>query len=255
MIASLEPTPAVAQRAAPSAASARADWRYPARPTPRWGFVFAILCSVCLHGMMVLGVNPRPPRAVVAAAPQAELVQMEMPPIPPEEPEEVVQELTEEQAAPAIAVPQLADVPSLVELSDFQQTIDLRPATGIDLAALKQMTIPVNIARGGAGGAGAGSIFNLADLDRRPEPIAQPAPVFPYEPKRDGVTDARVVVQFVVDADGRVLSPTVTESSDDRFNQAALIGVSRWKFRAGMKGGRRVATRMEVPLLFSTQED
>ena len=49
---------------------------------------------------------------------------------------------------------------------------------------------------------------------------------------------------------GRVLEPVVTESTNYGFNDAALAGVSRWKFRAGMKSGRKVNTRMRVPIVF-----
>jgi len=34
-----------------------------------------------------------------------------------------------------------------------------------------------------------------------------------------------------------------------------MAGVSRWRFRPGMRGGRRVNTRMSVPIIFRVSDD
>lgn len=34
------------------------------------------------------------------------------------------------------------------------------------------------------------------------------------------------------------------------FNEAAVQGVAKWKFRAGVRGGRKVNTQMRVPIVF-----
>jgi periplasmic protein TonB len=94
-----------------------------------------------------------------------------------------------------------------------------------------------------------GTVFNISDLDRQPEALVQTPPLYPYALKREGAT-ATVRVQFIVDSDGHVVNPVVIDSTHSGFNDAAMQGVSKWKFRAGMKGGRRVNTRMEVPILF-----
>lgn len=251
MLATLEPRSAAPARSTPrkSARSHAGDWRYPSTPRTRWGFVFAIIFSVTLHGMMIIGYDARPPKPAVVTV-KEEIIQMEMPPIPPEEPEEMFEELTEMSEAPTVAVPQLAEVPSLVALNDFQQIVDLRPATTIDPNALRQMTIPVNVGRG-SGGAGMANVFNLSDLDRVPEAISQTAPNYPFDAKRQGISEARVVVEFIVDSEGRVSDPRVHDTTNELFNQAAIQGVMKWKFRPGTKGGRKVATRMRVPVLFS----
>jgi periplasmic protein TonB len=67
--------------------------------------------------------------------------------------------------------------------------------------------------------------------------------------RREGLS-ATVVVEFIVDADGRVLEPAVTETTHTAFNDAAVAGVARWKFRAGQRGGRKVNVRMRVPIQF-----
>jgi protein TonB len=157
--------------------------------------------------------------------------------------------LVDEPAA-AVVAPQLADIPSAVALSDFTQALDLRPKADVDVGALKSMTIPVVRGRGGVGLDGQSTIFNLSQLDRVPQPISQPMPSFPKGVRIPGLEEAVVVVEFVVDADGRVVEPRVTSSNASEFNGAALIGIARWKFRPGVLAGRKVSTRMEVPLKF-----
>lgn len=240
-------------RAAPAAApSSRpaADWHYTSGPKNRTALIVGALAAAGLHAAMFYSVpsQPTPVRAVVA--PRAETtIQIALPPLPPEENDDQPRELVEAPAAAAF-VPQLADMPSSVALSDFTQALDLRPRAEVDVGALKSMTIPVARGRGGAGLGGAGTIFNLSQLDRVPQPIAQPMPPFPKDVRIPGLEQAVVVVEFVVDAEGRVVEPRVTQSNASEFNSAALLGVSRWKFRPGILAGRKVPTRMEVPLKF-----
>jgi protein TonB len=225
------------------------SWRYQTVSKTRWSYVVAVVLGLGLHAAMLYGFNSKPVHARTTAAPKTEaIVQMEMPPAPPEEAEEKPTELAEEPT-PTVAVPQLADVPSAVALNDFTQAIDLRPHAEIDANALKSMTIPVNHGRGGNGFAGNGSLFKLSDLDRIPQAVAQPAPNFPQN-LRDGLDEGEVIVSFIVDSQGRVIEPKVVSSSAREFENAAISGVLRWKFNPGMKGGRRVATLMEVPLKF-----
>lgn len=229
-------------------APAPGSWRYASVPRTRWTLAFAALAAAGLHAAMFYGFPAEPVRRPAAAAPRPEaVVQMEMAPLPPEESDDPPQELVDAPAA--IAVPQLAEMPASVALSAFTQTIDLRPRTEVDLAAMKSLAIPVSRARGQAGLAGQGAIFSLAQLDRAPQPIAQPKPNFPAD-VRTASEEVVVVVEFVVDADGRVVDARVTSSNAPEFNSAALVGIARWKFRPGVKAGRKVATRMEVPLRF-----
>lgn len=223
------------------------SWRYPSTPKTRWPFAAAIIGAVSLHAAMLYSFEQPVVRKPVAAKVTEQVIQMEMPPLPPEETEDnKPTELVEEQTT-TVAVPQLADVPSAVALTEFSQPIDLRPKAEIDGAALRSMTIPVNHGRGSGNLGNGGSIFKLADLDRIPQAIAQPSPQSPQGP---GIENGVVRVSFIVDADGNVRDPKVVESSDFAFESAAVQGVKRWKFRPGMKGGRKVATLMEVPIRF-----
>lgn len=246
------PSPAVkadtAARPAPTG-----SWRYSAMPRRRWSYTAGLVLSVGLHTAIFFGINPEKAPTRAAAKVEETVIAMEMPPLPQEEPEQQVTELSDTPPAESVAVPQLMEVPSMVALNDFQQLVDLRPQTDIDPNALRQLAIPVNHGRGGAGGPGLGNVFSLSDLDRIPQAVAQPAPQFPPN-LRDDITEGQVVVGFIVDADGIVRDPRVISSTANEFERPAINGVLRWKFRPGMKGGKKVATRMEVPLKFMTTD-
>ena len=61
-------------------------------------------------------------------------------------------------------------------------------------------------------------------------------------------------VEFVVNAEGRPVNVIATNNADRRFEQAAVFGVSKWKFRPGIKAGRKVNTRMAVPIVFKAKD-
>ena len=146
-----------------------------------------------------------------------------------------------------------ADLPSMPQPTDFVQQIDFASLVEKpDLAQAKLLSIPEGDRRSRAM-EGLGKVFNLADLDRIPEALFQPPPVFPAALKHD-VSSASVTVEFVVDTNGVVVNAYVTDTSHVGFNVAATTGVSRWKFRPGMRGGRKVNTRMRVPINFKLIE-
>ena len=242
--------PRGAATALPMTPAPAGSWRYPSLPKTRWPFFAAVIGAVSLHAAMFYSFEKPIVRKPVTAKVVEQSIQMEMPALPPEEAEDKPTELVEEQPS-TIAVPQLADVPSAVAITDFTQQVDLRPKPEIDANAFRSMTIPVNHGRGGNGLGNSGTLFNLADLDRVPQAVAQPAPRFPQNSAMDrGV----VRVSFIVDAEGNVREPKVIDSSDYQFESPAVEGVKRWKFRPGMKGGRKVATLMEVPIRFETSD-
>jgi len=236
------------------AAAAPGAWRYRAPGRARPGYAVAIVLSAGLHAAGLLFFTERPAAVVAAPAEKVDYVAIELPPLPPEEPEErPPEELVDQPVESALPVPQLAEIPTVVPLNAMTQVVDFRPAAEIDAAAMRTMTIPVQIGSG-RGGAGGPELFNLADLDRAPEPIAQPAPQFPPMLKNE-VRQARVTVSFIVDSAGRVLNVQVVDSTHPGFNQAAADGVAKWKFRPGQKAGRKVATRILAPINFQIVQD
>ena len=72
--------------------------------------------------------------------------------------------------------------------------------------------------------------------------------------RRAGIT-GEVVVEFIVDANGDVRNAFAVRSTQRDFEQAAVQAVSKWKFRPGKKGGRAVNTRMQVPIVFTLNDE
>ncbi len=123
--------------------------------------------------------------------------------------------------------------------------------------------------------------FNISQLDAQPRPRSQARPQYPFELRRAGVTGT-VVVDFVVDrngdvqnahavkssidekpanvvrmgsfavaADGQTTGTAATPETVQQFEVAAVEAVQKWKFTAGLKGGREVNTHLQVPIAFS----
>ena len=93
-------------------------------------------------------------------------------------------------------------------------------------------------------------VFDLSQLDRQPVPKFQARPSYPPEMRSAGVA-GQVVVDFIVDRNGDVQRAYAVRSSQREFEEAAVTAVSKWKFKAGQKGGRDVGTHMQVPIVFT----
>lgn len=232
----------------------KGDWRYePSQQPTRYVFVIGLAISAALHAMALLAFND--PAVVVEntdAVPELEITFMEMPPIEElPDPDEVFEDNgPQEEIDPGAYVPMQADVPSFNSEAVFQQKLDLAsllPKPDFDSA--KVVSIPPRISRSGVSPAKMNDLFNLADLDSQPVPLLQRPPAFPYE-LRQLVNYAEVVVDFIVDKNGRVPWAAVKSSTHSGFEDAAVLGVSRWQFKPGTKAGRTVNTRMRVPLRF-----
>jgi len=215
----------------------------------------ALLVSVSLHAVGILGFNsrPAPKKVVVAREAPSEILMM---PNLDEEEEKKPQELTDdaEITPPSVQVPMLADIPTMIETSAFTQLVDLTPPPTLDAAVSNVMSIPVNIQRGRPDTSKIKDLFNLADLDRPPQPIVQTPPVFPYELKAQ-VSEASVRLGFIVTSQGDVIMPYVVNSTHRGFERPAIEAVMKWKFKPGMRGGRKVNTRVEQPINFTVTTD
>lgn len=95
----------------------------------------------------------------------------------------------------------------------------------------------------------AAQVFDISKLDQTPLAKFQARPFYPAEMKNADVT-GEVVVDFIVDANGDVQKAYAARSSRREFEAAAVEAVNKWKFAAGKKGGRDVATHMQVPIVF-----
>lgn len=225
--------------------------RYDSNPRPRWIVPVAAITSASLHVALLLCFNgSHKPAVLVEERPTLtlnlgfhELKDLEEP-----EPEPT-SDLTE-RVDPGVLVPMQADVPQVSLPTDFIQSVDFSSLVEQpDLSHAKVVTIPEHIGRHGKIGEGLGKIFDLSDLDRAPVPTLQTAPNVPGFIQRDGVV-VTVKVEFVVTSEGNVVNTIVRDSTDRRCDEAATIGVSKWKFKPGIKGGRKVNTRMLAPIVF-----
>jgi protein TonB len=240
----------------------RSSVRPPSKPVPLGGWQYActrrskplltaaILASVGIHVGVLFGIRhaakkPAPP----AAVPTLQLA-ITMPLLKElEEPDPVP---NDDAAKPDLGqpIPMQADVPSAALPTDFVQQFDFaslieRP----DLSDMKILSIPENIRRPGKLMEGV-KIFDLSALDRIPEAVVQSPPIYPVGRRREGLA-VTVRVMFHVEVDGRVTNAHVLTPDNREFDDAAVTGVSKWRFRAGVKDGRKVVTRMMVPIVFS----
>lgn len=90
--------------------------------------------------------------------------------------------------------------------------------------------------------------YRTIDLDKKPRVIAAIKPLYPYSMK--GVS-GNVMVEFVIDENGKVLRARVTESTNYEFNQAAVQAVKRSKWKPGEIGGKAVRTIVKISVAFN----
>jgi len=222
----------------------------------RRDLIIGIVVSVFLHGLFGFGgqiLKPKPKKAVV----QEETPAIEVLVPPPIEPEDAeVVDLTEpnNQEAASLAPPSLTDVPSVVNLNDFTQAVQPPPPPNLGRPT-GVMNIPAGRPGSGSVSSNIGNIFNLKDLDQVPQVRGvQARPNYPFEMRRAGL-NGEVVLRFVVDTNGDVRDVEVIRSSQREFESAAQQAVLKWKYKPGRKGGKPVATRMQIPIVFNLNDE
>lgn len=95
--------------------------------------------------------------------------------------------------------------------------------------------------------------FDLRELDSAPVPTAQRRPVYPRDLRQARIS-GEAMVEFVVDADGKVRDAKIKSSSHRSLEGPVLEAVGRWQFRPGVKDGKPVQTRMAVPFVFQLND-
>ncbi len=84
----------------------------------------------------------------------------------------------------------------------------------------------------------------LDELDREPRVAIRTPPVYPAA-LRDAKVPGSVLVEFVIDATGKLASARVLKSSSPEFEAPTLAALAGWRFSPGLKGGRQVNTRVQ----------
>lgn len=211
--------------------------------------IIGILLSAILHLAVLFGDRFIPDKQVVKKdeeeAPKIQL--MEMPKIE-EEPEVV--EVNEDVKPLDLAPPMQQDIPQLAQPDSFVQKIQPPPPEGITISANMNIVPEIrdpNMFKGM-------KVFDISMLDQIPVAKFQARPQYPFEMRRAGIA-GEVVVDFIVDTNGDVQNAYALRSSQREFEAAAVQAVSKWKFKAGRKGGRDVPTHMQVPIVFTLNEE
>jgi protein TonB len=152
----------------------------------------------------------------------------------PPPPEEV------EKPPEAPPEPQLADTPQQIPLN---ADLDVATGSGGALAGfgeVRALTAAETIRD---------ETFDVSELEKKPEPVSQVAPVYPPELRKAKIGGV-VNVLFVIDDNGRVEEVRVENSSRPEFEKPTLDAVRKWRFRPGEKEGKAVRIFVRRPVTF-----
>ena len=73
--------------------------------------------------------------------------------------------------------------------------------------------------------------------------------VYPEAARHAGI-EGRVVIQFVIDEEGRVTQPVVIRGIGGGCDEAAVRAISEIRFQPGRQRGRAVRVRYSIPIVF-----
>ena len=86
-------------------------------------------------------------------------------------------------------------------------------------------------------------------------PTSKVPPNYPSSLLSKGI-GGKVLVACVIDADGRISSTKIRQSSGHpELDKAAMAAVARWKFKPGSKAGRMVRASCVVPFNFEVKKN
>jgi len=93
------------------------------------------------------------------------------------------------------------------------------------------------------------AIYSVEELDKKPEPIRQPPPAYPWVLRSDGAS-GQAEIEFVIDRNGRPLFPHIVSATNGDFGWAAATGIQRWRYQPPVKKGAKVDALMKVTVTF-----
>jgi len=151
--------------------------------------------------------------------------------------------------SPAVTPPQRHDFVPDPAVSPFVKPFQ-SPIETVPSPTMTKLIVTPGFSGPRGPGIGPGQVFEPGELDRTPTPVYQVQPQYPQRLRVMGLS-GQSVVDFVVDRRGNVRDVFVASSTETEFGAAAVAGVSKWKFKPGVKDGRAVAVHMRVPIVFS----
>lgn len=216
-----------------------------------------VICVCALLGIWLAGGLLFPKSKMFPKKDRVKVVEADL--VSPEDKKQEPEEVDEEEMkqAPPVAMPERIVVaapqnssaaagPELAPMSLGDLESALNPGGGAGMA--------IGGGRlGGGRGFGGGGVedqaFSLSDIDEKPKVLVQVKPNYPSELQRQKI-DGKVIVAFTVDRDGKVIQPRAEEASHPSFAQAALDAVRQWRFEPGTRDGKKVATKLRIPIAF-----
>ncbi|MDY0131470.1 MAG: energy transducer TonB [Desulforegulaceae bacterium] len=95
------------------------------------------------------------------------------------------------------------------------------------------------------------NIFDLLELDKKPFVLESSKPEFPLEAKRMGIKNAKILLRFVVNQNGKIEDLTIVSSTHEKvFDESVIKAVKQWKFSPGIKNGKKVSTFVYLPVSY-----
>lgn len=165
------------------------------------------------------------------------------PPPPPPPPEDPPPPPEPEEDSPP---PEMDTPPPNLSLEQLEVALD--PGTGVAMSgdfALPSLSVD-STKLGGL------EIFDINDVDKRPNPVKQAPPIYPMDANRRGLS-GYAQASFVIDKNGNVINVKVSNASDPIFEKPTIDAIRKWKFTPGEKGGQTVMTRAEVRIPYQIQ--
>ncbi len=224
-------------------------------------FFYGVSVSAVLHAAVLFGINrgPETPLSadgsdIVVRKNWPDPLPVDLTPPPPPEPAKEAKDKPEDK--PVAVSEDYARLPT--PLAPPIPGAMVLPGDRPDLGKIPDKNsfrwAPPSVPAGPGAGNGFGKVFSTVDLDKVPVATSRAAPRYPFEMKREG-RSGTVVMRFVVDSRGEVSAVEIISASSPEFAREATTAMLRWKFKAGMKDGKRVATLMEMPMEFSLEKN
>jgi protein TonB len=214
-------------------------------------YVLPASIAAVLHTALVLAFPQGPALPAVTTRepekPVEQHVQVDLPPPPP--PEERSPDVPVTQLKQGSQPVEIPEPPAIQNHTDFT----VEPTEAIYHPDHNAVLGPIGVPEG-IGPTGVDRIpstfLSPVDLDRTPRTTAQIPPDYPSSLRSAGI-GGEVLVEFTVDATGRVLGAQVIKSTRHEFEAPTIRAVLRWRFEPGKRNGRPVPFRMVVPVDFS----
>jgi len=97
------------------------------------------------------------------------------------------------------------------------------------------------------------------NLDKTPMPVDVMSGImknikYPDEVRVAGV-QGKVVVRATINTEGKVINAEIVKSDSEKLNEVSLRGVSKTKFNAGIKNGKKVVAEVTIPIMFKLKDE